>query len=98
MVSLLPCLIACWLLALSSSVVVADERTTVAEGPVLPIWAWMGVPADHATSERYQELAACGFTHSFSPAPDAKAMREMLDAGHEHGIKQLISIPMLKDE
>ena len=35
--------------------------------PQIPILAWYSIPpGEFATLERYQELAECGFTYSFS--------------------------------
>lgn len=77
----------------------ADDRPdTLADGPALPVLAWGGIPADQATPARYAELAEAGFTHMFSGAGDAAAMRRMLDAGHGHGVKHLISIPALESD
>jgi hypothetical protein len=76
----------------------AAQPDTLAAGPALPVLAWGGIPADQGTPARYRELADAGFTHMFSGAGDADAMRKMLDAGHAEGVKHLISIPQLESD
>lgn len=73
----------------------AEEPTSANVGPAFPVWAWVGVPAAHATPARYLELAEAGFTVSFESAPDLEAQTKMLDAAHEARVKLLISLPEL---
>src|SRR5690606_7004218 len=46
----------------------AAEPTSANDGPSFPIWAWIGIPAEHASVERYRELADAGFTVTFDSA------------------------------
>lgn len=73
------------------SVIAAEPANTVNAGPSLPIFAWEGVPALHATPERFKELAEAGFTISFSGAPDNATVTKMLDAAETAGVKLYIS-------
>lgn len=66
--------------------------------PTIPIHAWVGVPQEHTSVERYKELAACGFTTSFSGFSDAARMRKALDAAHAAGIKLFLSHPQLHSD
>jgi hypothetical protein len=79
---------------LSATLPVANSETFSA-GPPLPILAWNGVPAEHATPERFQELADAGFTLSFSGAPDPDVQQKMLDAAHSAGVGLFIWLPQL---
>jgi len=54
---------------------------------VLPIMAWYSIPPEHATVERYQELAEAGFNISFSPMYSTKDMLTALDLGEKTGVK-----------
>ncbi|BBO32569.1 hypothetical protein PLANPX_2181 [Lacipirellula parvula] len=71
--------------------VAAEPAVTVNDGPLLPIFAWEGVPAAEATPERFKELADAGFTISFSGAPDNATVTKMLDAAETAGVKLYIS-------
>jgi hypothetical protein len=73
----------------------ADARKTLNTGPEMTILAWGGVPSDKSTPERYAELAGAGFNVNYSHAPDAAAVRKMLDVGQPYGMKQLIGFPDL---
>ncbi|WP_428304591.1 hypothetical protein [Lacipirellula sp.] len=74
----------------------AEPAATVNSGPALPILAWEGVPALHATPERFKELADAGFTISFSGAPDNATVAKMLDAAETAGVKLYIHSPELQ--
>jgi hypothetical protein len=94
----------CWcLLAIFASGVAlvrfasaAEPAATVNDGPLLPIFAWEGVPAAEATPERFKELADAGFTISFSGAPDNATVAKMLDAAETAGVKLYIHSPELQ--
>ena len=64
----------------------------------LPILAWMGPPAEHTTFARYGELRAAGFTHSFTPHPNADSMEVALNVAHRTGIKLLVACPELRTD
>lgn len=87
-------------LALFASVIrspaAEPKPATLAEGPVVPVLAWGGVPQNESTPARFAELAACGFTHNYSGHSNADEMEKALDAGHGVGIKQVIAIPELE--
>jgi hypothetical protein len=61
----------------------------------IPVHAWVGPPADQTTPERYAELAAAGFTSSFSNFPDADAVARALEVAQGAGVKLLINCPEL---
>ena len=56
--------------------------------PQIPILAWYSIPpGEFATLERYQELAECGFTYSFSHTYALDDALLTLDLCHKAGIK-----------
>ncbi len=69
-----------------------------AQKETLPVLAWFGPPAGEATVERYRELAAAGFTQSFSSFPNADAMQRALDAAQEAGVHLWLSVPELQSD
>jgi hypothetical protein len=62
------------------------------------VLAWIGPPAEQTTPERYRELAACGFTQSFSGFPNLEAMLRALDVGQGAGVKLFVSCPELASD
>lgn len=80
---------------LLSSAATAATPTSADEGPLFPIWAWIGVPAEHASVERYREMADAGFTVAFDSAGDPATMTKMLDHAEAAGVQILISLPEL---
>src|SRR5690606_9121563 len=63
--------------------------------PAFPIWAWIGVPAEHASVERYRELADAGFTVTYDSAGDLAKMTQMLGQARQAGVQIIVSLPEL---
>jgi hypothetical protein len=75
----------------------ASERPeTLNAGPMITIMAWGGVPYDKASPDRFAEMAEAGFNLNYSGTPNVEITQKMLDLGHAHGVKQLISLPDLE--
>jgi hypothetical protein len=91
-------LLAASALVLCSRCVAVEPLETVNQGSPLPIWAWVGVPSNESTPQRYRELADAGFTLSYSGAPDPDAMTKMLDAAEQAGVKLLVGLPELQTD
>jgi hypothetical protein len=62
----------------------------------LPILAWHSIPEKETTIERFKELRAAGFTHSFSNYSSVESLQKALDIAAQTGIKLIISCPELK--
>ena len=69
--------------------------TSADDGPAFPILAWIGVPAEHASVERYRELADAGFTVTFDSAGDLAKITQMLDQARQAGVQIVVSLPEL---
>src|SRR6185295_6844360 len=78
------------------SAALAEElKLTAAER--IPILAWHGIPEKETSIERFKELAAAGFTHTWwNGYSNAEAMQKALDAGKETGIKIVGGCPELE--
>ncbi len=63
-----------------------------------PILAWVGVPEEETTEERYTELKESGININFTWYSDIEAVEKALDIAGKTGIKLLPSCPELKDE
>jgi hypothetical protein len=74
----------------------AEQDATTA--PRMTIYGWPGPPRDHATAERYREMAEAGFTATFHWFPDNDAQAKALDAAHAAGVKLHIHTPELKSD
>jgi hypothetical protein len=96
LVTLLALALTCSLTA--AGAIAAEPAKTLAEGPVIPVLAWAGVPYTQATPERYKELADAGFTHNYAGAANADMMQKLLDLAQETGLKQFIAIPELQKD
>lgn len=93
-----PRFVALLLFLLSPALAAAAEPPTANEGPRLPVWAWLGIPAKHATPERYREMAEAGFDVSYAGGLNPETQANMLDAAQEAGVKLLISLPQLQSD
>lgn len=66
--------------------------------PTIPIHAWVGIPQEQTSVERYKELAECGFTTSFSGFSSVKSALAALDSAQAAGVKLFISLPQLEKD
>jgi hypothetical protein len=66
------------------------------EGGRIPVLAWNGPPANQTTVERYRELAAAGFTHSYTYFPSETAQAAALDVANAAGVKLLLQFQGMK--
>lgn len=64
----------------------------------IPIMAWLGVPPDLSTLERFKELRESGITHNFSHSRSIEQLIEAMDVAEKAGIKMIISVPELSRE
>lgn len=69
-----------------------------AEEPRIPILAWIGIPAEHTSPERYEEMAAAGFTLAFQGYPNLDSLIEALDTAHGAGIQLIAGSPELRQD
>jgi len=84
-----------WLCLLAqdfNSLVYADETGQI------PIMAWLGVPPDLSTLERFEELRESGITHNFSHSRSIEQLAETLDVAEKAGVKMVIHVPELNKE
>lgn len=63
---------------------------------VFPILAWVGVPEEETTVERFNELKESGININFSWYSNIEAVEKALDIARKTGIKLLPSCPELK--
>src|SRR5690554_8181496 len=63
-----------------------------------PILAWIGVPENETTVERFKELKESGININFSVYSSIEAVEKALDVAHEAGVKLMPSFPELKSE
>lgn len=73
----------------------ATQNATAAK---IPIKGWPGPPRDHATAERYREMAEAGFTSTFSWFPDNDSQAMALDAANAGGMQLFVHTPELKSD
>jgi len=66
--------------------------------PRLPIVAWYGLFGPSATSERFAELAAAGFTHNTGWFGSVEELRKAMDAAQPAGIKLIARAPLLDSD
>ncbi len=64
----------------------------------IPVLAWMGVPAEETSAERFQELKEAGININFVHYPDIESVEKALDLAQKTGIKILAACPELKTE
>lgn len=67
-------------------------------GAAMPILAWVGVPEDETTVERFRELKESGININFSWYANIGAVEKALDVAQKAGVKLLFSCPELKSE
>lgn len=65
---------------------------------VIPVLAWMGVPAEETNAHRFQELKEAGININFVHYPDIESVEKALDLAQKNGIKILAACPELKAE
>jgi hypothetical protein len=63
-----------------------------------PILAWIGVPENETTVERFTELKESGININFSVYSNIEAVEKALDVAQKTGVKLLPSCPELKSE
>jgi hypothetical protein len=73
-------------------------NTEVQGSSEFPILAWIGVPEEETTVERFIELKESGININFSGYSNIEAVEKALDAAQEAGVKLLPSCPELKTE
>ena len=71
---------------------------SAAESPQIPILAWIGIPAEHTSPERYEEMAAAGFTIAFQGYPNLDALMEALDVAEAAGVQLIAGCPELRSD
>jgi hypothetical protein len=76
--------------------VLSQERLKP-EGDI-PILAWIGVPENETTIERFSELKESGININFSTYSNVEAVEKALDIAQKTGVKLLFSCPELKSE
>jgi hypothetical protein len=64
----------------------------------IPILAWVGVPANETTVERYRELKESGININFSGYPNLDAVEKALNIAQKTGVKILFYCPELWSE
>ncbi|MDR1518011.1 MAG: beta-galactosidase [Dysgonamonadaceae bacterium] len=64
----------------------------------IPILAWIGIPADQTTVERFRELKNCGININFTFYPNIAEVQKALDAAKKAGVKIMPFCPELKNE
>lgn len=64
----------------------------------MPILAWVGVPEEETTIERFRELKESGININFSWYSSVEAVEKALDIAQKTGVKLLPSCPELKSE
>lgn len=62
----------------------------------IPILAWVGVPEEETTVERFQELQASGININFSWYSGIEAVEKALDIAQETGVKLMFYCPELE--
>lgn len=73
------------------------QARTGGKSPKIPILAWYSIPpGEHATLDRYLELAECGFTHSFSHTYDLDDAMLALDYCEQAGLKSIFTCTSLQ--
>lgn len=81
---------------LSANSIFSQEKLKT-EGP-FPIVAWVGVPEEETTIERFRELKESGININFSWYANIEAAEKALDIAHKAGVKLLFSCPELKSD
>ncbi|MBX3255315.1 MAG: hypothetical protein KF862_14335 [Chitinophagaceae bacterium] len=76
---------------------VLSQEKLKADGEI-PILAWIGVPENETTIERFMELKASGININFSGYSSIEAVEKALDIAQQAGIKLLPSCPELKSD
>lgn len=71
------------------------QQKLVASGE-FPILAWIGVPEEETTVERFRELKESGININFSGYSNIAAVEKALDIAAQTGVKLLPSCPELK--
>jgi hypothetical protein len=64
----------------------------------IPVMAWLGVPPDESTVERFTELREAGITHNFSFGRSIEQLAEAMDAADKAGVKMVIHSPEFSQE
>ncbi|MCL2742229.1 MAG: hypothetical protein FWE67_00085 [Planctomycetaceae bacterium] len=64
----------------------------------MPIHAWVGIPANQSTVERFKELKYAGINVNFTFYPNIAEVEKALDAAQQAGVKVLPFCPELKNE
>ncbi|HTN08732.1 hypothetical protein [Agriterribacter sp.] len=65
---------------------------------VMPILAWVGVPEEETTIERFRELKESGININFSWYSNIEAVEKALDIAQKTGVKLLFTCPELKSD
>ncbi|MBX2926051.1 MAG: beta-galactosidase [Chitinophagaceae bacterium] len=74
-----------------------SQEKLKADGEI-PVLAWIGVPENETTIERFRELKASGININFSGYSGIEAVEKALDIAQQAGIKLLPSCPELKSD
>lgn len=64
----------------------------------IPILAWIGVPENETTIERFSELKSSGININFSAYSSVEAVEKALNVAQKTGVKLMFSCPELKSE
>ena len=83
-------------MAVCFNAVLSQERLKP-EGDI-PILAWIGVPENETTIERFSELKESGININFSTYSNVEAVEKALDIAQKTGVKLLFSCPELRSE
>jgi hypothetical protein len=76
---------------------VFPQEKLKADGEI-PIVAWIGVPEEETTLERFLELKESGININFSNYSSIEAVEKALDVAQKAGVKLMVSCPELKTE
>ena len=87
-------IVAIVLFSLASGVSAAEPARLPDKGRI-PVMAWIGIPPEQSSVERYRELADCGFTINFTGYSDLTAASKALDAAQQAGVQVLVTCPEL---
>jgi hypothetical protein len=78
--------------------IVSFAQEKIKPDGVMPILAWVGVPEEETTIERFRELKESGININFSWYANIEAVEKALDIAQKTGVKLLFNCPELKAE
>ena len=64
----------------------------------IPIMAWLGIPPDSSTLDRFNELRESGITHNLSYGRSIEQLAEAMDVAEKAGVRMVIHVPELSQE